>query len=169
MTDYMLKLRHTGTPNVGGGEGAMVGADVSYTLVTGQDQTLFQAMPEKNAEAETAIECEDGYVVRRLTPTECERLQGFPDGWTRIPYDKISKVRAKPTDEGAFIDRYDEETGEPVWRKRKVTHVPVEKCPDGPRYRALGNSMAVPVIKWLGERIEMVNELVKEIEHEHQS
>lgn len=60
--------------------------------------------------------------VRRLTPVECERLQGFPDNYTRIP-----------------------------WRGK-----PAEKCPDGPRYRVLGNSMAVPVMCWLGERIEMV-------------
>lgn len=59
------------------------------------------------------------YVVRRLTPVECERLQGFPDGWTRIPW------RGKPADQ----------------------------CPDGPRYKAMGNSMAVPVMRWIGERI----------------
>ena len=52
--------------------------------------------------------------VRRLTPVECERLQGFPDGWTNI----------KPN------------------------------CPDGPRYKALGNSMAVPVMRWIGGRID---------------
>jgi len=57
--------------------------------------------------------------VRRLTPIECERLQGFPDNYTRIPY------RNKPA----------------------------EQCPDGPRYKALGNSMAVPVMRWIGERI----------------
>ena len=57
--------------------------------------------------------------VRRLTPEECERLQGFPDGWTQIP-----------------------------WKGKSP-----EQCPDGPRYRALGNSMAVPVIRWIGERI----------------
>ena len=51
--------------------------------------------------------------VRRLTPTECERLQGFPDGYTNIK----------------------------------------DKCPDGPRYKALGNSWAVPVVRWIGERI----------------
>ncbi len=60
--------------------------------------------------------------VRRLTPRECERLQGFPDDYTRIP-----------------------------WRGK-----PAENCPDGPRYKALGNSMAVPVMRWIGERIEMV-------------
>ena len=61
--------------------------------------------------------------VRRLTPKECERLQGFPDDYTRIPY-------------------------------RKKT---ADLCPDGPRYKALGNSMAVPVMRWIGERIEMVD------------
>ena len=64
----------------------------------------------------------DGYVVRRLTPTECERLQGFPDGHTKIPY------RGKSA----------------------------EKCPDTPRYKALGNSFAVPVVAWIGRRIEEV-------------
>ena len=63
--------------------------------------------------------------VRRLTPTECERLQGFPDNYTQIPY------RNKPA----------------------------ESCPDGPRYKAMGNSMAVPVMRWIGERIQMVEEI----------
>ena len=55
--------------------------------------------------------------VRRLTPVECERLQGFPDGYTMIPW------RGKP------------------------------EAPDGPRYKALGNSMAVPCMHWIGRRI----------------
>lgn len=62
-------------------------------------------------------------IIRRLTPLECERLQGFPDNHTRIPY------RGKPADE----------------------------CPDGPRYKAIGNSMAVPVMRWIGERIAMAD------------
>ena len=57
-----------------------------------------------------------GVQVRKITPLECERLQGFPDGWTDI------RMGAKPT-------------------------------PDGPRYKAIGNSMAVPVMRWIGERI----------------
>lgn len=57
--------------------------------------------------------------VRRLTPRECERLQGFPDDYTAIP-----------------------------WRKK-----PAEECPDGPRYKALGNSWAVPVARWVGWRV----------------
>ena len=118
-TIYTLKLRHTGTPNIGGGEGAMIGEDVSYTLATNQDQTMFLQEQESNA-----------YIVRRLTPRECERLQGFPDDWTKIPY------RGKPA----------------------------EQCPDGPRYKALGNSMAVPVMKWIGERIQTVEEILEDME-----
>jgi site-specific DNA-cytosine methylase len=57
--------------------------------------------------------------VRRLTPRECERLQGFPDDWTLIP-----------------------------WRNKSA-----DQCPDGPRYKALGNSMAVNCMAWIGERI----------------
>ncbi|EPD34422.1 MULTISPECIES: DNA cytosine methyltransferase [Delftia] len=60
-----------------------------------------------------------GAQVRRLTPTECERLQGFPDGYTAIPW------RGKPSD----------------------------ACPDGPRYKALGNSWPVPVVRWIGARL----------------
>lgn len=60
-----------------------------------------------------------GMAVRRLTPRECERLQGFPDDYTAIS-----------------------------WRGR-----PADDCPDGPRYKALGNSWAVPVVRWIGRRI----------------
>lgn len=69
--------------------------------------------------------------VRRLTPRECERLQGFPDDWTKIPY------RGKPP----------------------------EQCADGPRYKALGNSMAVPCMVWLGQRIQQVETQVDAIPH----
>lgn len=64
------------------------------------------------------------WAVRRLTPLECERLQGFPDGYTDVPY------RGK-------------------------------KAADGPRYKALGNSMAVNCMEWLGERIMLVSGLLK--------
>lgn len=72
--------------------------------------------------------CGADFAVRRLTPVECERLQGFPDNWTRIPY------RGKPA----------------------------EQCPDGPRYKACGNSMAVPVMRWIGERIQMMEDIMTE-------
>lgn len=76
-----------------------------------------------------AVTIHDGtrWVVRRLTPTECERLQGFPDGWTDI---------------GEWVDS-----------KGKV-----RKTADGARYKALGNSFAVPCVRWIGERIQQVVE-----------
>jgi DNA (cytosine-5)-methyltransferase 1 len=79
-----------------GGSGYMGQDEKAYTIATSQDQQIMHGM-----------------TVRRLTPTECERLQGFPDGYTDIMPD----------------------------------------TPDGPRYKALGNSMAVPVMRWIGERI----------------
>lgn len=70
-----------------------------------------------------------GSAVRRLTPRECERLQGFPDDYTQIP-----------------------------WRDKDA-----DQCPDGPRYKALGNSMAVPCMSWLGQRIEAVRAMDERI------
>ena len=67
----------------------------------------------------------DPMAVRRLTPVECERLQGFPDNYTNIP-----------------------------WRKK-------EESPDGPRYKALGNSMAVPCMQWIGQQIKSVEEVLQ--------
>ena len=66
--------------------------------------------------------------IRRLTPKECERLQGFPDDWTKVPY------RNKPADQ----------------------------CPDGPRYKACGNSMAVPVMRWIGQRIQLIEKMINQ-------
>lgn len=94
------------------GKGGLVSEEVSYTVAATQDQTLV-------------TESETEYVVRRLTPRECERLQGFPDDWTMIP-----------------------------WKGR-----PAEECPDSPRYKAMGNSMAVPCMRWIGERIETVEDV----------
>jgi DNA (cytosine-5)-methyltransferase 1 len=76
-------------------------------------ENLSPSMGSKNPTAVTA-----SMAVRRLTPVECERLQGFPDNYTNIP-----------------------------WRK-------ATEAPDGPRYKALGNSWAVPVVRWIGERIQ---------------
>lgn len=67
----------------------------------------------------------DGLQVRRLTPRECERLQGFPDDYTLI------NVKGKPAS-------------------------------DGPRYKACGNSMAVPVMRWIGQRIQLVDSITAE-------
>jgi DNA (cytosine-5)-methyltransferase 1 len=94
--------------------------------------TYNQALQEKAAPIRSAASdvCHTGGVinpadrmaVRRLSPRECERLQGFNDDHTLIP-----------------------------WRNK-----PADQCPDGPRYKALGNSMAVPCMAWIGKRIDAV-------------
>lgn len=120
--------------------GAITG-DVAATLTkrsdgTGTGPTVMQTFTQTadcltsaygtkwngNASATNgSLFAKQGMAVRRLTPIECERLQGFPDNYTDI------KPKGKPT-------------------------------PDGPRYKALGNSWAVPVVNWIGKRIMMVEE-----------
>lgn len=136
------------------GKGALVGEDVAFTLSTGSDQTIVQrvvcmAHGQANAEMTTddtsptltclheqpivtfeddaddmAVTIHDGtrWVVRRITPTEAERLQGFPDGYTDI---------------GDWVDS----TG----RKRRSSAAA--------RFKALGNSMCVNVMEWIGRRL----------------
>jgi len=90
------------------------------------------------------------WAVRRLTPQECERLQGFPDDFTRIP--GASKGGWREVDPAEDIDEL-REAGMPL---RLAGNAWMVKDPDGPRYKALGNSMAVNVMTWLGERIALV-------------
>ena len=102
------------TPAIGWSEELTASIDLAGTLQRGGSGGRHDGVMEPTS------------AVRRLTPVECERLQGFPDNFTAIP-----------------------------WRKKGA-----EDCPDGPRYKALGNSMAVPVMRWIGERIRLVDDLV---------
>lgn len=86
--------------------------------------TLDAQIPNDSSNIQKGIR--QGWAVRRLTPRECERLQGFPDGYSNIPW------RGQP------------------------------EAPDGPRYKALGNSMAVNVMRWIGTRIQMVQDICDE-------
>jgi len=85
------------------------------------DEDITQTLKTDLAKMSGPCISQQSMAVRRLTPKECERLQGFPDDWTRIP-----------------------------WRKKTA-----EDCPDGPRYKAIGNSMAVPVMAWIGQQIDI--------------
>jgi site-specific DNA-cytosine methylase len=97
---------------------------VQVQWASGGGQTENQTMQALRANAEYNYQfLRQAMAVRRLTPRECERLQGFPDDYTLVEY------RKKP-------------------------------AADGPRYRALANSMAVPVMRWIGERIAMVESKV---------
>lgn len=110
---YVCETAHSGSNGLGVGM-----SDVFPTLKCGGDGAMVASeTADKIMEANPML-------VRRLTPLECERLQGFPDGHTLIG-----------------------------WKGK-----PAEECPDGPRYKAIGNSMAVPVMKWIGTRIALVDE-----------
>ena len=86
----------------------------AFNHQSGGDMRGIDPRPTAQLQRHQETSILQGMAVRRLTPTECERLQGFPDGWTDI----------LPT------------------------------TPDGPRYKAIGNSMAVPVMRWIGSRIQ---------------
>lgn len=103
---------------LGRGTGLRVGADgdPSFTLLANHLHMVASEIGDKPAGVNPML-------VRRLTPLECERLQGFPDEHTLI-----------------------------AWKGK-----PAEECPDGPRYKAIGNSMAVPVMRWIGRRIAAVD------------
>lgn len=104
--------------NLSRGAGSAPSYEVSPTLKADHGRGMSDQAPHVMA----------GFAVRRLTPRECERLQGFPDDYTRIPW------RGKPADQ----------------------------CPDSPRYKALGDSMAVPVMRWIGRRINAVEQIKHE-------
>ena len=134
----MLKIRQG---KAGGGKGALIGKDVSFTLGTGNDQTMFQPDGER-------------YVVRRLMPVECERLQAFPDGWTDLTGCDVDAV----TDKVAESLRYERGSKEHAKLRRNVEKWS-KGTPDTPRYKAMGNSMTTYVIEIIGRRIQAYDEL----------
>ena len=120
--DYKARAVNVSQPIMASGPvGGNQGGDVVLATFTGD---LARTLSRRHDGSPCADRGPDivatASAVRRLTPTECERLQGFQDGYTLISY------RGKP-------------------------------AADGPRYKALGNSMAVPVMRWIGERIAQVD------------
>jgi DNA (cytosine-5)-methyltransferase 1 len=134
-----------GVPGKSAGKGYLGSEEKSFTIATSPDQWLFEdkgvavdmynmSINEKTSQTLSSSASDINHTggtiqnakVRRLTPVECERLQGFPDNFSNIPY-----------------------------RKK-------EESPDGPRYKALGNSMAVPVMAWIGKRIQEVSEIINQ-------
>ena len=134
-----------GVPGKSAGKGYLGSEEKSFTIATSPDQWLFEdkgvavdmynmSINEKTSQTLSSSASDINHTggtiqnakVRRLTPVECERLQGFPDNFTNIPY-----------------------------RKK-------EESPDGPRYKAMGNSMAVPVMAWIGKRIQEVSEIINQ-------
>jgi DNA (cytosine-5)-methyltransferase 1 len=131
MVAHAWKMRYG---KEGGGKGYLGSDELAFTLNTQQDQQIAVGIDSYNlcetgdvtqtikspqgGVLESVGGVRQGMAIRKLTPMECERLQGFPDNYTNIK----------------------------------------ENCPDGPRYKAMGNSMAVPVMQWIGKRIQMVED-----------
>jgi DNA (cytosine-5)-methyltransferase 1 len=148
VTSTLRSMGHAGSHQNGGGHAAVAYSTKLHNTASNQAGKVY---PEYT----TALDANSPppallstWAVRRLTPVECERLQGFPDGHTRAP--NWSGWRAMDDSEtpdqcmAAGLEvRQNKKTGR--WRVKDV---------DGPRYKTLGNSMAVPVIRWIGQRIE---------------
>lgn len=103
--------------------GALSGGSETLIVVHGRQDPVSSMTAyalDRQGAGNTNVILQSAGKVRRLTPVECERLQGLPDNYTRI-----------------------------AWRNK-----PSEQCPDAPRYMAIGNSMAVPVMRWIGSRIK---------------
>lgn len=120
LSPTLRAMGHSGSHANGGGQMGVAYAFQPRIARNGHGDMgdVVNALTAAATGASDAVPCvAQTMAVRRLTPVECERLQGFPDGYTDIPW------RGKP------------------------------ESPDGPRYKALGNSWAVPVVRWIAERI----------------
>ena len=103
--------------------GCFKGGQGSKSRSIGYDEHVAPTLPSADSGSNRTPTLMNGMQVRRLTPRECERLQGFSDDYTLVPN------RGKP-------------------------------AADGPRYKALGNSMAAPVMAWVGQRINLIEEMI---------
>lgn len=122
--------RNSGQENAGGQVAVCITGEITHAIqagalrenpTSGPDGVGVQADHAYTLEARAEVQAvQSNSQVRRLTPRECERLQGFPDDHTLIPY------------------------------RGRVAGL----CPDGPRYKAIGNSKAVFVVRWIGQRIQ---------------
>lgn len=147
-----------------GGRGQRAGAVQAQPGAQQQDYIAFQAVGDRdnpsisvtkvapaiaaNPMSDRGAAMSDGYVVRRFTCRECERLQAFPDDWTLIPWPGSRKPRDLAAQVAYLVSSgYSE----------KVAKV-LALCPDGPRYKAIGNSKAVSVVQWIGRRIQEVEQ-----------
>ena len=115
---------------------------------SGPDGVGVQADHAYTLEARSEVQCvQFAQQVRRLTPRECERLQGFPDGYTAIPWNEYKRRQRRAAKAGVSYE------AELRKRGKELRGKPASECPDGPRYKALGNSWAVPCVRWIGARI----------------
>jgi DNA (cytosine-5)-methyltransferase 1 len=117
----LRSMGHSNSHQNGGGHLA-VAFDLQQITSAANRSRVGVDLPAPTMAKQSDIHIASEYAVRRLMPMECERLQGFADSYTDVPYRN-------------------------------------KRAPDGSRYKALGNSMAVPVMRWIGERIAAVDNI----------
>lgn len=121
----------------------ILGTPASEVAKEADIHTPLRARVPGQFENSTVTMLANGMAVRRLTPRECERLQGFPDDHTLIPYGKAIRPEKLEEDYAKYLMRGGRMTFDECCRA----------AADGPRYKAIGNSMAVPCMAWIGRRI----------------
>lgn len=127
----MLAIAFTDMRSDERGPGIQVTGDVANTMHCAKGPSEQQAVATS-------------MTVRRLTPRECERLQGFPDDYTLIPYGRAIRREKLEADWIKYLMRGGVMTFDEVCRA----------AADGPRYKALGNSWAINCVRWIGRRID---------------
>lgn len=160
------------------GVGIGEASDPMYTLDQGSQHAVMVAAFAENSRSELRYEDGDGGItgalgcgggkpgqgmpsaqvgasVRRLTPRECERLQGMTDDYTLIPwatYKKAMRIAEQSLPRSASDDEVLQAQIAALY-SCDVSGESASECPDGPRYKAIGNSKAVPCVRWIGRRI----------------
>ncbi|MBD1554259.1 DNA cytosine methyltransferase [Pseudomonas typographi] len=124
--------------NAGGQVAVCITGEITHTLKADG----FDASEDGTGRGQPMTPTNGG--VRRLTPRECERLQGFPDDYTLISYGRAIRPEKLDADFAKYLMRGGRMTYEECLRA----------AADGPRYKAIGNSKAVPVVRWIGRRIQ---------------
>ncbi|ANY87704.1 DNA cytosine methyltransferase [Pseudomonas putida] len=125
-------------PNAGGQVAVCITGEITHTLKA----EGFDASEDGTGRGQPMVR--EGSFVRRLTPRECERLQGFPDDHTLIPYGRAIRPEKLEADYARYLMRGGRMTFEQC----------LQAAADGPRYKAIGNSKAVFVVRWIGQRIQ---------------
>lgn len=145
MVPYLVRMREG---CAGGGKGPLVQEDLSGTLAARNDQTLFEpAAFAANQRGEVRLQGGDGEVVGAIPATQSgKQVQGVVQGYAvrRLTPRECERLMGLPDD----------------WTRVPYRGRAAEECPDTPRYRAIGNSMAVPVMAWIGERMLLAESAV---------
>ena len=148
------------------GDGELAGALMAEPGMKQQNYVLYNTLSDETADTITKRAnqttgfigevCTTNSVARRLTPLECERLQGFPDNYTNIP-GATGWRKAQPYETEQYCIENNLK-----YKVTKAGKIRVQDA-DGPRYAATGNSMAVPVMRWIGERIVLMDKVLNNL------